>query len=716
MNRNSPKVCIRQAPAGDATALLEEVLDAAAFWERIESVCRERDRSPGAATIAIKPDLDVYNAALPSGTDPDLVSHLARLLRDKGFESILVIDARNSRDRWLLNREPLMVADFARYDFSGELFEIVGDGETASAADYWSNADFRINFAKNRTHESQSFALCTHNLLGVSGRGISRSDLSGRCLEVLRACPPDFNIVDAFTSFHGAAGERAPVAIETCTLLAGDSALLVDVVGASKMGLDPYISPISAKCLSILGMPALHGIDGDLSVYPLWQNVHPLVAETARRRNEAHGIGAAAEAWFQTVDRDHFPFREFYSDRFNSFIAPVMQRIGEDARARWLIVFLNIAISGIGSAILAQNTLFSKGKLRQQVRALETDLSKFDEEDYLSLPEFLAPFEQLVNQVPDLPSGEILLKRFDDATLFFGSYEFPIRYDEFVARVDIRRSIQYMNDYIGGSMTTVAERRSAGIELQAERNLYLQQPNWIVLFGGDVIDVEKIELVRYQEDRQEIFWQTVASPNGSAQSDDGRVSFSRTDNDCVRLEIFTRQKFALPTFFQLSRIDLFPGIREPIVEAGYRNFFERTISNMRSCFDGRDYRVGFGAADQTDEGELAFASRYLATAFATLSELLRHKGDMAGVGEWFAARSWTNTVVPAPATAGDGFQHFGPTPSGTRYDRPMKESLGYLKGIEEAITDTPELFAGLASAVQRDLEAFADKNDGKDQP
>ena len=50
-----------------------------------------------------------------------------------------------------------------------------------------------------------------------------------------------------------------------------------------------------------------------------------------------------------------------------------------------------------------------------------------------------------------------------------------------------------------------------------------QQPR----LGGKVIDVGKLERIRYHKDRQEIFWRSVTSANSSAEFDDGMVIFDR---------------------------------------------------------------------------------------------------------------------------------------------------------------------------------------------
>ena len=62
---------------------------------------------------------------------------------------------------------------------------------------------------------------------------------------------------------------------------------------------------------------------------------------------------------------------------------------------------------------------------------------------------------------------------------------------------------------------------------QAERNIYLPQPNYLVLYQGKPIDVSKLEVVEYEADRHRLYWKTVLSENGSATYDDGIATFER---------------------------------------------------------------------------------------------------------------------------------------------------------------------------------------------
>ena len=341
------KVSIVQQPGADTFLLLEQSLENADFWQHIE---RARSRSrlrQDRFRIAIKPDLDFFAPGVPAGTDPTLVEHLIDLLHDRGFRSVVVGDGRNAADAWLYNRDPLVVPELVGYRFvtpKGRPYDLVdlqsdfptseagGSNSVGAVSKHWLDADYRISFAKNKTHEEFFFALCVHNLAGLmsnkDAQDGSRSAIAAEaCLGVLRAAPPHFSIIDASRSCHGGAGHRAFVVAETCTIIASADAVLADWAGAAKMGLDPHSSPINDKALRQIGLPKRYELDGSLAPYPLWRNVHPLMALSARYRGHSADLGRIAEPWFQTVDRENFPFREFYNDRINSFISPLMAQL-----------------------------------------------------------------------------------------------------------------------------------------------------------------------------------------------------------------------------------------------------------------------------------------------------------------------------------------------------------------------------------------------------
>jgi hypothetical protein len=265
-----------------------------------------------------------------------------------------------------------------------------------------------------------------------------------------------------------------------------------------------------------------------------------------------------------------------------------------------------------------------------------------------------------------------------------------------------------MNDYIGGA--TVAVRRDARgrVVQQAERNLYLQQPNWMVLFGGEVIDVEKIQHIRYERDRQTIHWRTVASPNGSARVDDGCVSFTRTAEGQTRVQVFARQQFTLPLAFKAFDIDLAPGLRDPIIESAYATFFTGTMANLQAAYEGRDFRIGH---DPQPESPRRALPRFLATAAAALADMLRQRHAVADVGDAAAWILGTGTSLaatsagPAPlATDAAGFRHFTATTAAN--DLPGRDDQ-FVAGMAALARDAPDFLRGLADAVHHDLDRLA---------
>ena len=723
------RACVTGSPGGDAPSLLDAALAEAGFWHHIEQSRRASRLRRDRFVIIIKPDMDCYDPAIPDGTDPVLVEHLIDLLHDRGFRKIIVGDGRNCADAWLHNRDPLVAPDLIGYRFATPKhrpYEIVDlrattPGEPAESpspvgiSKYWLDSHYRINFAKNKTHEEFVYALCLHNLAGVvaTGQGETahrRPTPALHCLHVLRTAPPSFNLIDAFTSCHGGAGQRAPSGMATHALIASENVLLADWVGAAKMGLDPHASPINGKALRRIGLPSRHEIDGDLSPYPLWRNVHPLLAQSASLRANGDALGQIVEPWFQSVDRERFPFKDFYHDRINSFLSPLVAQVDRNPRSFWIVVIINHLLGRIGSAIASQYVMFGKDKLRRRFAPLELDPAAYDDADYASIPDYLLPYQTLVESVPPNEIG-LRWRHLDGSILFSGTHAFPIPFKRFVSAVDITASIQYMNDYIGGTTVAIRRDRHRRITQQVERNLYLQQPNWMAFLGGDLIDVEKLEFIEYGPSAQTIYWRTVGSPNGSASHDDGSVSFSSTGAGQTTVRIFARQQFALPPLFRLFDVNLMPEIRNPIIDRAYATFFSGTIANLQAKYGGREFRIGRDA--DTSEappgmriGELA---RYLATAVAAVAELLRHREDLEKFGAWlFPAQADTHRPSASGAVDRDGFRHFGSRPNGTDYMSGRGGEQAAIAGLAAVARDAPDMLTGLLDAMRDDLARMAE--------
>ncbi|HEX5951771.1 MAG TPA: DUF362 domain-containing protein [Rhodanobacteraceae bacterium] len=683
---------LQRAGASGAT-LLEEVLAASGFWEDVSA-----RRGP----VVIKPDLDCYEAGPHAGTDPALVEHLIDLLYDRGFDDVAVADARTENDDWLYNRDPMAVPELVGYRFEtprGRRYAIV-DGRGGAA---WKGAALRIGFAKNRTHEDCLFALSVHNLAALAP---VRRSVAEDALAVLRDAPPHWCLIDAVVSAHGSAGHRAPKPLATHTLIACRNALLADWAAAARMGLDPYASPVNSLALHALGLPPYH-VEGDLSPYPMWRNVHTVMAHAARLRNASDGLGAMSAAWFQTVDRERFALRDFYSDRLNAMVTPLLARADENPRAFWMVVALNLVLARIDGFVRAQQTLFAKDRLRRRESPLLMDPHACSPATYDAIEGGFAPCDALLRHLPAARNG-LRWRHVDGAILFGNEHVLPLPYDRFVQRVDIAKAIRYMNDYIGGATVVVRRDRRGRALHQAERNLYLQQPNWMVLFGGEVIDVEKIECIRRRRGQQTIHWRTLSSPNGSARIDDGGVAFTRTAEGLTHVRVFGRQQFSLPTVFRLFDIDLAPGLRDPIIESAYTTYFEGTLRNLQLAYDGQEYRIGRDASSEDPQRALP---RFLATAAAALAELLREgrgAGGLERVAAWITGTGVP--LAPAPARAeplltdSAGFRHFAP-PAPAPDVRGREDQ--WVAGFAALVRDAPDVLQGLADAVHHDLDALA---------
>jgi uncharacterized protein (DUF362 family) len=198
--------------------------------------------------------LGYHRADLSPIVAPLLVEELARFLRGLGVGHVTVAEAQYVYDRFFLNRG---VADVARYfGFTSDQYDVAdltadqqplaslrGLG-SVSVGRAWAEADFRISFAKLRSHPVEHVHLSIGNLEGVGGRSdefifVDRSvDRPAALMSVLDEYPPDYALIDGYnTAADGLAGMmgcRRPLA--TRRLYAGCDALAVDCLVARHVG------------------------------------------------------------------------------------------------------------------------------------------------------------------------------------------------------------------------------------------------------------------------------------------------------------------------------------------------------------------------------------------------------------------------------------------------------------------------------------------------
>jgi len=293
-------------------------------------------------------------------------------------------------------------------------------------------------------------------------------------------------------------------------------------------------------------------------------------------------------------------------------------------------------------------TVFAKERVVRRAVDLGFDPADHAEADYDAVADYMAPLETEASRARLTPSG-LRWCYHGDSVLFEMSRVLSASYDELVERVDIASAIRMMNDYVGGASAVVSRDEQGRVLRQAERNVYLPQPNWIALSGGDVIDVCKLEVIRYEDDRQRIAWRTIHSPNGSAVHDDGTVTYERQDGDRTLVTVRGLQEFTLPPFWAALDPWLAPAVKDALVEDSYRRFFTATLDNVEACYEGREFRVGRDREPADDEPP----EERLKQTWSVLRQLLPERPLDA-----MARQMQSRSAPQADEVDEDGFRHF----------------------------------------------------------
>ena len=683
-----------------AAGKLAAALDRAGLWATLRQA--QGARTPDQLRIVIKPELSGFAVGSPAVTDPALVEHLIDLLHDRGFTDTVIVGTADSSALWAENRDLHALSDLLgyRYVTPGDRgYDIVDLAEVeiddafplesalrgCAIARDWRDADVRIVFSKNRTDESAGYALCLDTLLGVLP--LTDKDLHYRqrrhpgdvAAALLAAAPVQFCLIDAIVSAHGPGGRRAPLALHTGTIIAATDVVLADYAAALKIGVDPKISPIFERLLRGHPLPGRYVVAGSLGCYPDWQNVPPLSRQAAHMRHQAETLDRLVEPWLQRLDPELFPPRHPLDARINAALANVLAGFDSDPAGQWLLTLANTLLGWIAAAVASYRTLFDKDSLRCQAVPLGLDLADLREAAFDSLVDELHRLEPIAAAAPRV-SEQLAWRYQDEAVVFRYTQTLPIDFALFVRRVDIARTIQFMNDYLGGVVVPLAHDASGRPVRQAERNIYLPQPNYMILYQGKPIDVSKLEVVEYHDGRHRLYWKTVLSENDSARYDDGIATFERARAG-TRVTITGRQQFALPPFWQAFDPDVVPGLRDRMVTHAYQTFFDRTIANFAALVEGRDIRIGRPVDEQAPppvEQLMPLLQRIGEGAMPLLARLAGRHADMAGAGH---------------RTDPDGFVHVTPAESG-----------GNAAGdAEQWAAELARFIDGLGQAIRRDM-------------
>lgn len=275
----------------DKFRALGNVLEATRFFEKIDLARERSGKKREDFAIVVKANfMFMYSTKDPSTyTDPELIEYLIDLIHERGYRDLAVAEARSTYGTFFTNRDVKTVAayigltgkNYRIIDLSDDLEEFQYSGKLGNhfVNREWKNADFRISFAKNKTHVYAYYTLTIKNLYGalpMENKFLEyhhERDIFSTTIEFIKRFPVQFGLIDAHVSADGPFGifaDKDPNRTET--LIGCEDIIAADWVGAEKMGLDPMISDYMKQAVEAFGKPAINLV-GDRAIYPDWVNV-----------------------------------------------------------------------------------------------------------------------------------------------------------------------------------------------------------------------------------------------------------------------------------------------------------------------------------------------------------------------------------------------------------------------------------------------------------
>ena len=279
----------------DKFRALDKVLEATAFFSKLDTAWQKSGKKKEDFFILVKPNfMFMYSTQDRSTyTDPELVEYLIDRMFDRGYRNLGVAEARSTYGTFFTNREVKTVArhiglmeknyrvidlseDLEEYEFAGKLGKHGVNRE-------WKMADFRIAFAKNKTHPYSRYTLTIKVIYGalpMPNKFLEyhhKRDIFTTTIEYIKHFPIHFGLVDAHISADGPFGifaDKKPNITET--VIGSEDLVAADWIGAAKMGLDPMISDYTRLWVEAFGKPQIQLI-GDRSLYPNWVNVTDVI-------------------------------------------------------------------------------------------------------------------------------------------------------------------------------------------------------------------------------------------------------------------------------------------------------------------------------------------------------------------------------------------------------------------------------------------------------
>jgi uncharacterized protein (DUF362 family) len=318
----------------DKLALLDQVLKTTQFFDLLKKRFQESGKSnPKDFKVVIKPNFMFMHSRhdISTYTDPELVEALVARIHKQGFTNITLVEAQSTYGNYYKNRDVLSVARYVGYpvDKDGyaphKRYRMVDLTTEMVPYDYgnilaerdplgfcrklgwhyvgptWRHADFRISFAKNKTHIFCHYTLTLKNVYGTLPMQNkvkeyhTKREYDWPTIASLTHFPVHFGLIDAFTSADGQLGViTCPDPKLTMTIIGGENLMAVDWVGAKKMGFDdpydPQVGRFLPLAVAVFGKPEINWVGDEHAqeVYQPWENVREEIIESLDVIEEAY--------------------------------------------------------------------------------------------------------------------------------------------------------------------------------------------------------------------------------------------------------------------------------------------------------------------------------------------------------------------------------------------------------------------------------------------
>lgn len=318
-------VAVESGRDRDKFRKLDDAIEHSKFLAVLEKTWQTSGKPKDDFRIIIKSHFITMLARDETGVyvDPSLALHLVRRIIEVGFPKVAIAEGRNSFGKWLGLRGVCRVAARAGYIDEDDIqldgpaprkvigyvlanntpypFEIIDlglntkdfnfNGEVLSIHPVnkdWAQADFRISFAKLKTHHYARYALHLVNLslaLPMEDKILHyprMEDSAKAAVDILRAFPVHFCFTDCITASDGSMGYiRRTVPRTPGLIIAGQDILASECLGAQLMGIDPFESVFMRVAADKLGGMVPYKVVGHAPLIQPWRNIRGRIVTAA---------------------------------------------------------------------------------------------------------------------------------------------------------------------------------------------------------------------------------------------------------------------------------------------------------------------------------------------------------------------------------------------------------------------------------------------------